>query len=50
MSGIRRGPLGMAYMTPSKTIDAYGFRRRCPKCGYEHNVDDPDTCPNYDDE
>lgn len=23
---------------------------RCPKCGYEHNIDDPYTCPNYDDE
>jgi hypothetical protein len=22
----------------------------CPKCGYEHNVDDPDTCVSYDDD
>lgn len=22
----------------------------CPKCGYEHNWDDPDTCVSYDDD
>lgn len=23
---------------------------RCNRCGYEHNVDDPNTCPDYDEE
>lgn len=22
---------------------------RCPRCGYMHDIDDPNTCPNYGD-